>query len=137
MKLVDERTNLLTVVEACDSLELPRATCYRPRVTPEVSGSRRSQLRLTDDEVSAGLSQGVGFNRRCTDVSAELHGWVQWRASTPRDRTGQPGRKATLWRRRSRLQTATGGLKEILQPAPVTVCAGTSVAARVAGRGVD
>ena len=32
MKLVDERADILTVVEACESVELPRASYYRSKL---------------------------------------------------------------------------------------------------------
>jgi putative transposase len=48
--LVDERTDTLTVAEACASVELPRGTYYRSKSLPEVTTRRRSPRRLTDIE---------------------------------------------------------------------------------------
>jgi len=50
MRLVDDRPEVLTVVEACASVELPRATYYRARSSPTMSGSRPSPRRLSDAE---------------------------------------------------------------------------------------
>jgi putative transposase len=50
VKLVDERDNVLTVAEACESVELPRATYYRFKSPAEVTIGRRSHRRLTDVE---------------------------------------------------------------------------------------
>lgn len=50
MRLVDERAEALTIAAACESVELPRATYYRSRSTPEETARRRSPRRLTDEE---------------------------------------------------------------------------------------
>lgn len=50
MKLVDERDDVLTVAEACESVELPRATYYRSKSPSEVITRPRSPRRLTDIE---------------------------------------------------------------------------------------
>lgn len=50
MKLVDERDDVLTVSEACETVELPRATYYRYRSPAEVTARRRPLRRLTDVE---------------------------------------------------------------------------------------
>jgi len=50
VKLVDERDDVLTVAEACESVELPRATYYRSKSLSEVTTRRRSHRRLTDSE---------------------------------------------------------------------------------------
>ena len=50
MTLVDERTDTLTVAEACASVELPRGTYYRSKSLPEVTTRCRSPRRLTDIE---------------------------------------------------------------------------------------
>ena len=50
MKLVDERDDALTVAEACESVELPRATYYRSKSPSEVITRNRSPRRLTDIE---------------------------------------------------------------------------------------
>jgi len=48
--LVDERTDTLTVAEACASVALPRGTYYRSKSLVEVTTRRRSPRRLTDVE---------------------------------------------------------------------------------------
>ena len=50
MRLVDERDAVLTVAEACESVELPRATYYRFKSPPEVTTRPQSPRRLTDIE---------------------------------------------------------------------------------------
>lgn len=50
MKLVDERDDALTVAEACESVELPRASYYRSKSPPEVITRPQSPRRLTDIE---------------------------------------------------------------------------------------
>ena len=50
MKLVDDRPGVLTVTEACDSVELPRPTYYRARSIAGVGAKRRSPRRLSDPE---------------------------------------------------------------------------------------
>ena len=50
MSLVDDRPGVLTVSEACESVELPRATYYRARSTAKADTGRRSHRRLTDGE---------------------------------------------------------------------------------------
>lgn len=50
MKLVDDRPGMLTVSEACASVELPRASYYRGRSAATGDVSRRSHRRLTDAE---------------------------------------------------------------------------------------
>lgn len=50
MKFVDERDDALTVTEACQSVELPRATYYRSKSTAETTARRRSHRRLTELE---------------------------------------------------------------------------------------
>ena len=50
MNLVDDRPEVLTVAEACASVDLPRPTYYRARLAPAMSGSRRSPRRLSDSE---------------------------------------------------------------------------------------
>lgn len=50
MKLVDERDDALTVAEACESVELPRASYYRSKSPSEVITRPQSPRRLTDIE---------------------------------------------------------------------------------------
>jgi putative transposase len=50
VKLIDERGDVLTVAEACESVELPCATYYRSKSPPEVTARRRSHRRVTDVE---------------------------------------------------------------------------------------
>jgi putative transposase len=50
VRLVDDRPDVLTIAEACASVELPRATYYRARSTAGVGAGRRSHRRLTDPE---------------------------------------------------------------------------------------
>lgn len=50
MRLVEERPSLLSIAEACDSIELPRATYYRSKVTPEPVVRRKSSRGLTAEE---------------------------------------------------------------------------------------
>jgi putative transposase len=50
VKLVDERDDILTVTEACESVELPRATYYRSKLSLEVTTRSQSPRRLTDSE---------------------------------------------------------------------------------------
>lgn len=50
MKLVDERDDVLTVAEACESVELPRASYYRFKSPSEVNTRPQSPRRLTDIE---------------------------------------------------------------------------------------
>lgn len=50
MRLVEERPSLLSIAEACDSIELPRATYYRSRTTSEPTVGRKSSRGLADEE---------------------------------------------------------------------------------------
>jgi len=50
VKLVDERDDLLSIAEACESVELPRASYYRSKSPSEVITRPRSFRRLTDSE---------------------------------------------------------------------------------------
>ena len=50
MKLVNERDDALTIAEACESVELPRATYYRSKSPSEVITRPQSSRRLTDIE---------------------------------------------------------------------------------------
>lgn len=50
MNLVDERDDALTVAEACESVELPRATYYRSKSPPQTPVQRQPPRRLTDLE---------------------------------------------------------------------------------------
>jgi len=50
VKLVDERDDVLTVAEACESVELPRATYYRSKSPSEVITRPQSPRRLTELE---------------------------------------------------------------------------------------
>ena len=49
MSLVDDRPEMLTIGEACDAVDLPRASYYRARSVAAVP-SRRSRRRLSDAE---------------------------------------------------------------------------------------
>ncbi len=57
MRLVDERPRILTIVEACECIDMSRATYYRLKkpslATPQ---KRRSHRRLSDDERQAVLT---------------------------------------------------------------------------------
>ncbi len=48
--MVDDRPGVLTVLAACESVELPRATYYRARSTPKEDTGRESHRRLTGQE---------------------------------------------------------------------------------------
>lgn len=50
MRLVDERPGVLTVSEACESLEMPRSAYYRERSPKRSQVRRRSHRRLSEAE---------------------------------------------------------------------------------------
>ena len=50
MRLVDDRPDVLTIAEACASVELPRATSYRGRSMSGAGAKRPSHRRLSDAE---------------------------------------------------------------------------------------
>jgi putative transposase len=50
VKLVDEHDDVLTIKEACESVELPRASYYRSKSSSEVITRPQSPRRLTDIE---------------------------------------------------------------------------------------
>ena len=76
MRLVDDRPDMLTVSEACDSLELPRSTYYRATTGKEErKEERRSHRRLNDLERERVLETLVSerfCDRSVRQVWAEL-----------------------------------------------------------------